>query len=147
MGVCAAGIQGNDAPEIDVDEEQLQDLIKTQIEEIPDKVRENCDNFPIEIQNADPNEYVAPDTDIKLNKDTPLEEIAMAAIESAFGETMRNKIKKDIWTQLESQIEEQLNECDASDKLKKNAKDHIVKQIDEAVDAQMNDALETMKQN
>lgn len=91
MGICGGGIPK--LPEINIDTEQLNELIKTAIDEIPDKVRENCENFPTEINNADPEPFDVPDTNLQLTKDTPDQEIAMAAIIAAFATQTRDAIK------------------------------------------------------
>ena len=93
MGICSGGIPGAQLPEINIDNEQLSDLINTAIEDIQEKVQENCTNFPIEIANCDPKPYKVPDTTIELNKDTPDEEIAMSAIIAAFATQTRDSIK------------------------------------------------------
>mmetsp|Transcript_734 Transcript_734/g.624 ORF Transcript_734/g.624 Transcript_734/m.624 type:complete len:150 (+) Transcript_734:79-528(+) len=144
-GICAGGIPT--LPEINIDTEQLNELIKTAIDEIPDKVRENCENFPTEIANADPQPFNVPDTNLSLTKDTPDQDIAMAAIVAAFATQTRDAIKESIWKQVEPQIDEQLNEYnEVSDKIKQSAKDKFKENtVDRAVDAMMDEALDKMK--
>ena len=93
-GLCAGGVPGvPKAPEIDVDMEQVAELIQNAIKEIPEKVRENCENFPGEIQKADPQPFCVPDTTIELTKDSTDEDIAMAAITAAFASQARDAVK------------------------------------------------------
>eukprot|EP01084_Bolivina_argentea_P252183 423234_1 len=144
-GLCAGGVPGvPSAPEIDVDMEQVADLIKNAIEEIPDKVRENCENFPGEIQKADPNPFCVPDTTVELTKDSNDETIAMAAITAAFASHARDTIKNLIWEQIEPSIDEQLNKVEGlPQKIKDTTKDKFKeKTIDVAVDKALNEALQ-----
>ena len=80
-------------PEINIDNEHLNGLIKTAIDEIPDKVNENCRNFPNQIVVADPDPFQVPDTNLKLTKDSTDKEITMAAIVAAFATQARDAIK------------------------------------------------------
>ena len=91
-GLCAAaGVPS--LPEINIDNEHLNELIKTAIDEIPDKVNENCRNFPNQIVVADPDPFQVPDTNLKLTKDSTDKEITMAAIVAAFATQARDAIK------------------------------------------------------
>ena len=91
---CSGGVPSvPQAPDIDVDMDQLNELIKSSIEEIPEKVRENCENFPIEIQKYDPKPFNVPDTNIELTKQSTDQEIAIAAITAAFATQARDIIK------------------------------------------------------
>ena len=91
MGACNGGIA--QIPEITVDDEQLNEAIKSAVNEVHEKVQENCRQFPMEIANADPQPYSVPNTTLILTKDTPGEEVAMAAILAAFASNTRDAIK------------------------------------------------------
>eukprot|EP01083_Nonionella_stella_P145222 454671_1 len=147
MGVCAVGVPAPTVPQIDVDEVQLKNLIQTEMEKIQDLVRDNCERFPDEIAKADPKPFSVPHTSIKLNKDTSEQEIAMAAIRSAFGKQTRDKIKTSIWNQLEPQIDVQLEQNqEVSEKAKLNEKNKFKRDtVNKLVDDAMDEALAQME--
>lgn len=145
MGICAGGLA--DGPEIEVNADKLAEAIAVEIEKIPQRVRENCESFPREILDADPDEFAVPDTELKLNKDTPEQEIAMAAIESAYGPEARSAVVEAVWSHFEKQINQQLNRRhDVSERQKQSAKKKAkTETVEVAVNEAMDEALSNMK--
>merc|ERR1712157_37272 len=104
--------------------EQVAEMTKTAIEEIPKKIQENVEEYPKEIEKAAPNAFCVPDTTIELTKESSEDDIRMAAVVAAFASQARDEIKNLIWGQIEPSIDEQLDKVEnLPQKIKDKAKD------------------------
>ena len=148
-GLCGGGVPGvPKAPEIDIDMEEVGNQIVEALKGVAEKVEENLQNFPNEINDADPQPFCVPDTTIELTKDSTDEDITLAAITAAFATQARDTIKDMIWGQIEPKVDEQLDKVEGlPQKLKDKAKDTArEKTVDAAVDKALDEALEKMKE-
>ena len=138
---CTCGL-----PKISIESEELQDVIVKAMEEIPPKIQENCDQFPLEIDKCAPKPFQVTDTTIELTTKSTQDEIEIAAIQSAYGTQTRESIKEIVWNEIEPSIDAQLESADVTQTLKNKAKELFRENtVDPTIDKLFAEALDEMR--
>ena len=91
---CLGSVPGAPSvPEIELDMDAVAEAITTAIEEIPQKIKENAENFPQEVKECQDEKWPVPDTTMELTKDYTEEDMALACIMSACGASVKQAIQ------------------------------------------------------